>query len=246
MDDECRLLTKDVAYKNVMGNLNYQYYQMSADTLTYPFLYDIDCDGTEVEYDEWEEDEEEEQQDEEEEEEEGDEDEDNEDRKKKRRRRRRLRRKLNDDMEVAEACENLYGAEMILPLDNCGQQENDNNDNDDEDACNYYEFDLSEDDAEDPVAICNLVSGYDGEWTNYYVHEDGEDDFELYDYTPVDESKISSSGGLGSGGKIVLIILLVAAALGAGFFAIKTCGGSGSSSKDSKKQRLTSSDGAMA
>lgn len=77
MDDECRLLTKDVAYKNVMGNLNYQYYQMSADTLTYPFLYDIDCDGTEVEYDEWEEDEEEEQQDEEEEEDEGDEDEDN-------------------------------------------------------------------------------------------------------------------------------------------------------------------------
>jgi len=217
VDDECKLLSKKIAFKNVMGNENYAYYSMSQDALTYPFLNDIDCDGTEVEYDDPDAEDEEEQ-------------DQNED----------------EEKEVAESCNNLFGAEIILPLDNCGEQEEeDEQEDEDEDQCQYTgEFDLTADQAEDGVAVCSVVAQYDGEWVNYYKHDDGEDDFELYDYTPVNGGKSGSGAGLGNAGKIALIVIVIAAALGAGFYALKSCGGS--STKDSKKERLTSSGGTMA
>lgn len=237
LGDDCTMLYNGngVTYEQLIYNNQnqdddneYEAYLNSKEILTYPFLYDVSCDGTQVEYDEPPE-----QDEEQEAEEEGDED--NED-----------RRKLNDEKEVSEACQELFGADVIASLENCwGNEEQDEDDDQDEQECNMeYDYDITEDDAEEAGKVCEKILEFGGEYSTYFRYEGGDnnDGGGFYDYTPVRNDGESSST---SNSKTWWIIAIVAGVLGLGFLAFSVCGKSGGS-KDSKKTRLTTSDGAMA
>ena len=161
--------------------------------MTYPFVNDINCDGTEIEYyGNANEDEEAEEENDEEE-----------------------------QKEVSEFCQAVF-QEEALPLENCGQEDEEENENEDEeqdgdDNYNWYTYDLSAEDKDDAAAVCTFLSEYEGEYTAIY---DTESSGSLFDYTPASAGSGKSSGA--NFGKAIGIIFIIAVVLLAIAFGVKS------------------------
>lgn len=193
LDDDCQVYNSQASYSDIYQNNGYL--QNSHSVVTYPFVYDINC-AEDIEWASPEEaanDNGEEEQDQ------------------------------NEQPEPNQYCQQLV-QDQLTEIGNCyadGNQQNQQDDQaNDENQNSYFAnqvYDLSQEDSEDPYAICAVVTSLQTEGggsinaKNKNVYQSGK----FYDYSA--KKKSSASGA--NGGKIFGIVLGVLVAIGAAVFA---------------------------
>jgi hypothetical protein len=222
LDEDCALYTTEKAYTNVMSYSDSQYFKMSTEVVEYMFTNDFSCYDVEytyvnpTEYDA------------DAQEDDGDDNDDN-----------------NDAPEAAEWCQDLMGGDFeALSLYDCGadEEEEDNDQQDDEEGDDYvanydwYNYELTADDADDGAAVCVIVKALEGGYSQVY---DSKSSGSLYDYRKK-SSKINAAAGLSGGAITGIVIVFIAVAAAGAAWAFR-----GKSSDDKKKAPLIN-NGSMA
>lgn len=217
LDEDCSVYTSLKSYKNIVyGTDAYTSLYNSASIVTYPFLYDVSCGnleyGTVEEY----------------------------------------QNAANGDAaaeedngEANEICQNLFGDEVI-DLQDCdgdGQEDAEEGEEEEVEEENEYGFTfmISQEDSENPQAVCYVVQAFEGEYSKAHVYNDSEKNGSGSVYT---YNKSTGAFDGKSGGKIFGIVLIVVIVVAGAILAVQSMG---KKKKDSKKTPLVNNKrGAMA
>jgi hypothetical protein len=221
LDEDCTMYTPKVAFKDVMQSADSTYYGMISEIVEFTFTNDgIECYDPEVvwynEVDYYYEQMNGEQQQEQEE--------DN-----------------GEAPEAAEWCKEVVENDAV-DLYDCGgyYPENDNNQEGDDYVNQYewYQYELTADDAEDVMAVCYAVQQMEGELHKHTVFNSEHEG--LFDYHR--NKKTTTSSGM-SGGAIAGIVVLVLVAVGGAFGAMTYFK---NKSGEDKKKPLINEEGQLA
>lgn len=199
LDNECTLYASDLDFEDyIVGDddevENMQtLYELHEDVLKLSYSNVLSCDATEVQYDDPD----------------ADDDADDDD---------------GQEQEVAQACENvLQNAVNLDPDLNCEIEDDDDQQEEEEENDNdwYYEYEISQEDAEDIQAVCGVIHELEYEYVHYNIVEND------------DDSGNSTSRLAGaSAGKGWIIVLVILAILAIGYFAYTSMQSSKTSDKN--------------
>lgn len=184
LDNECTLYAKDLDFEDyIVGDDDEvedfkMLYELHDDVLKLSYSNVLSCDATQVEYDDPD----------------ADDDADDDD---------------AQEAEVAEACGNvLQNAVNLDPDLNCEIENDDDQQEEEEENDNdwYYEYEISQEDADDIQAVCGVIHELEYEYVHYNIIDNADD-----------ESNKSSRKSGASGGKGWLIVLAILVIIAIGY-----------------------------
>jgi len=231
LDEDCFMYTPKLSFADIMQDADSTYYSMMSDVVEFTFTNDgIECYDPEIvwynEVDYYYEQMEAAENGEEEEEEEEDD---------------------GEEPEAAEWCQELVQDDAAVDVYDCGGYEAEEEENNDDDLAakyDWYNFELTADQAEEIGAVCSFytaVPAYDdaSEYSGYtpYTVYNG-DNGALFNY---ERGNNDGNSGMSGGAIFGIVILVVVVVGGAAAFVMQKNGSSGD-----KKKPLINEEGTMA